>query len=592
MKKRSNLSRLMEYAGSHRYLTYSSWILSALSALIALVPFWYLWKIIKEVLAVMPNFGQAENLKQNGWMAVLFAVLSMLIYIAGLMCSHLSAFRVATNLRLKTLRHIAKLPLGFAEHFGSGKLRKIINESSAATETYLAHQLPDKAGAIATPIGLLILLLVFDWRLGLLSLIPVVLGFLIMMSMTGEKMRQKMTEYQNALDDMSNEAVEYVRGIPVVKTFGQTVFSFKRFKDSIDRYSTWAIAYTKDLRMPMMCYTTAINGVFAILIAAALIISHDGVTNEFLLNLIFYIIITPVISLTLTRIMFMSENGMIVDDAMKRIDSVLNMKPLENFPNPKNPSAPSVELKNVTYSYDGKRNALDNVSLKINAGQTVAFVGPSGSGKTTVANIISRFFDAQSGEVLIGGVNVRNIEKRELMNMVSFVFQNSRLIKASILENVRLGRPNASKEQVMGALKKAQCMDIIEKLPDGVDTVIGTKGVYLSGGEQQRIAIARTILKDSPIIILDEATAFADPDNETRVQAAFSALSKNRTIIMIAHRLSTVANADCIFVWKDGKIVESGSAAELKVKNGLFRRMWDTYQTSVQWKVSKEVSKS
>ncbi len=592
MKKRSNLSRLMEYAGSHRYLTYSSWILSALSALIALVPFWYLWKIIKEVLDVMPNFGQAENLKQNGWMAVLFAVLSMLIYIAGLMCSHLSAFRVATNFRLKTLRHIAKLPLGFAEHFGSGKLRKIINESSAATETYLAHQLPDKAGAIATPIGLLILLLVFDWRLGLLSLIPVVLGFLIMMSMTGEKMRQKMTEYQNALDDMSNEAVEYVRGIPVVKTFGQTVFSFKRFKDSIDRYSTWAIAYTKDLRMPMMCYTTAINGVFAILIAAALIISHDGVTNEFLLNLIFYIIITPVISLTLTRIMFMSENGMIVDDAMKRIDSVLNMKPLENFPNPKNPSAPSVELKNVTYSYDGKRNALDNVSLKINAGQTVAFVGPSGSGKTTVANIISRFFDAQSGEVLIGGVNVRNIEKRELMNMVSFVFQNSRLIKASILENVRLGRPNASKEQVMDALKKAQCMDIIEKLPDGVDTVIGTKGVYLSGGEQQRIAIARTILKDSPIIILDEATAFADPDNETRVQAAFSALSKNRTIIMIAHRLSTVANADCIFVWKDGKIVESGSAAELKVKNGLFRRMWDAYQTSVQWKVSKEVSKS
>ncbi len=592
MKKRSNLSRLMEYAGSHCYLTYSSWILSALSALIALVPFWYLWKIIKEVLDVMPDFGQAENLKQNGWMAVLFAVLSMLIYIAGLMCSHLSAFRVATNLRLKTLRHIAKLPLGFAEHFGSGKLRKIINESSAATETYLAHQLPDKAGAIATPIGLLILLLVFDWRLGLLSLIPVVLGFLIMMSMTGEKMRQKMTEYQNALDDMSNEAVEYVRGIPVVKTFGQTVFSFKRFKDSIDRYSTWAIAYTKDLRMPMMCYTTAINGVFAILIAAALIISHDGVTNEFLLNLIFYIIITPVISLTLTRIMFMSENGMIVDDAMKRIDSVLNMKPLENSPNPKNPSAPSVELKNVIYSYDGKRNALDNVSLKINAGKTVAFVGPSGSGKTTVANIISRFFDAQSGEVLIGGVNVRNIEKRELMNVVSFVFQNSRLIKASILENVRLGRPNASKEQVMDALKKAQCMDIIEKLPDGVDTVIGTKGVYLSGGEQQRIAIARTILKDSPIIILDEATAFADPDNETRVQAAFSALSKNRTIIMIAHRLSTIANVDCIFVWKDGKIVESGSAAELKAKNGLFRRMWDAYQTSVQWKVSKEVSKS
>lgn len=592
MKKQSNLSRLIEYAGSHRYLTYLSWILSAFSALIALVPFWYLWKIIKEVLDVMPDFGQAENLKQNGWMAVLFAVLSMLIYIAGLMCSHLSAFRVATNLRLNTLRHIAKLPLGFAEHFGSGKLRKIINESSAATENYLAHQLPDKAGAIATPIGLLVLLLVFDWRLGLLSLIPVVLGFLIMMSMTGEKMKQKMTEYQNALDDMSNEAVEYVRGIPVVKTFGQTVFSFKRFKDSIDRYSTWAIAYTKDLRMPMMCYTTAINGVFAILIAAALIMTRNGVTNEFLINLIFYIIITPVISLTLTKIMFMSENGMIVDDAMNRIDSVLDMKPLEDASDSKNPSDTSIELKNVTYSYDGERNALDNVSLKIKAGQTVAFVGPSGGGKTTAANIISRFFDAQSGEVLIGGVNVKDIEKSELMNTVSFVFQNSRLIKATILENVRLGRSDASKEQVMEALKKAQCMDIIEKLPNGVDTVIGTNGVYLSGGEQQRIAIARMILKDSPIIILDEATAFADPDNETRVQAAFSVLAKNKTIVMIAHRLSTVVDADCIFVLKDGKVVESGSAEELKAKNGLFHKMWDEYRTSVQWKITKEVSKS
>lgn len=589
MKKQSNLSRLMGYAGGHKYLTYSSWILSALSALLALVPFGYIWKIMKEVLDVMPDFDRAENLMHNGWMAVLFSIMAVLIYIAALMCSHLAAFRVATNLRLETMHHIAKLPLGFVESFGSGKLRKIVNESSEATETYLAHQLPDKAGAIATPLGLLVLLFYFDWRLGLLSLVPVMLGFLIMMSMTGAKMRQKMTEYQNALADMSNEAVEYVRGIPVVKTFGQTVFSFKRFKDSIDRYSTWAIAYTKDLRLPMMFYTTAINGVFAFLIAAGLLFTRNGVTNEFLLNLIFYIIITPVISITLTKIMFQSENAMIVDDALKRIDSVLNTEPLSVSKTPKQPSDGSVRLKNVSFSYDGKNDVLKNISMEIKQGQTVAFVGPSGGGKSTLANIISRFFDPRSGEVFIGGVNVKDIPKEKLMNTVSFVFQNSRLIKGSILDNVRLGKPEASRGEVMQALRAAQCMDIIEKFPDGADTVIGTKGVYLSGGEQQRIAVARTILKDTPIVILDEATAFADPDNESRIQAAFTELSKGRTVIMIAHRLSTVANADCIFVIDDGRIVQSGAASELKEKEGVFRKMWKDYQTSVKWKVAKEV---
>ncbi|MDO4944545.1 MAG: ABC transporter ATP-binding protein [Ruminococcus sp.] len=588
MKKQSNLSRLMGYAGKHRYLTYSSWILSAVSAWLALIPFWYIWKIIKEVLDVMPDFDKAQNLIHNGWLAVLFSVIAVLVYISALMCSHLSAFRVATNLRMETIHHIAKLPLGFTESFGSGKLRKIVNESSAATETYLAHQLPDKAGAIATPIGLLVLLFAFDWRLGLLSLVPVVLGFLIMMSMTGAKMRQKMTEYQNALADMSNEAVEYVRGIPVVKTFGQTVFSFRRFKESIDRYSTWAIAYTKDLRLPMMFYTTAINGVFAFLIAAGLLFTRNGVTDEFLLNLIFYIIITPVISVTLTKIMFQSENEMIVDDALQRIDSVLDLHPLSETSSPKYPADGSVELRNVTFSYDGKTDVLKDISLDIKSGQTVAFVGPSGGGKSTLANIITRFFDPRSGSVLIGGVDVKDIPKEKLMDFVSFVFQNSRLIKGSILENVRLGRPNASREEVMQALKSAQCMDIIEKFPYGVDTVIGTKGVYLSGGEQQRIAIARTILKNSPIIILDEATAFADPDNESRIQAAFTELAKGRTVIMIAHRLTTVANADRIFVLDNGRIVQSGTGSELKGTDGIFRKMWNDYQTSVNWKVAKE----
>ena len=589
MKKQSNLSRLLTIAGSYRYLTYASWILSAISALIALVPYYFIWQVMREVLEVAPDFSRAQNLTHNGWMAVLFAVIAVLVYIAGLMCSHLGAFRIATNLRLQSMNHIVKLPLGFAEHFGSGKLRKIVNESSAATETYLAHQLPDRANALATPCGLLVLLFVFDWRLGLLSLAPVLLGFLIMMAMTGKEMQQKMKEYQNALDDMSNEAVEYVRGIPVVKTFGQTIFSFKKFKDSIDRYKVWVIAYTKQLRTPMMFYTAAINGVFVFLIAGALLFTQDQVTTEFLLNLVFYIIITPIISVTLTRIMFQSENAMIVDDALQRIDSVLNLEPLKETAHPKHPKDGSVELEQVHFSYDGEKEVLKGISISIPAGQTVAFVGPSGGGKTTLANLISRFFDPQSGTVRVGGVDVRNIPKEELMNTVSFVFQNSRLIKASIFENVRLGKPEATREEVMAALKNAQCDDILEKLPDGMDTVIGTKGVYLSGGEQQRIAIARVMLKNTPIIILDEATAFADPDNETRVQAAFSKLSQGKTVIMIAHRLSTVAGADQIYVVKGGQIAESGSSRELMERGGLFARMWKNYQTSVQWKVQKEV---
>lgn len=589
MKKQSNLSHLLMIAGSYRYLTYASWILSAISALIALVPYYFIWQVMREVLEVAPDFSRAQNLTYNGWMAVMFAVIAVLVYIAGLMCSHLGAFRIATNLRLQSMNHIVKLPLGFAEHFGSGKLRKIVNESSAATETYLAHQLPDRANALATPCGLLVLLFVFDWRLGLLSLAPVLLGFLIMMAMTGKEMQQKMKEYQNALDDMSNEAVEYVRGIPVVKTFGQTIFSFKKFKDSIDRYKVWVIAYTKQLRTPMMFYTAAINGVFVFLIAGALLFTQDQVTTEFLLNLVFYIIITPIISVTLTRIMFQSENAMIVDDALQRIDSVLNLEPLKETAHPMHPKDGSVELEQVHFSYNGEKDVLNGISISIPAGQTVAFVGPSGGGKTTLANLISRFFDPQSGTVRVGGVDVRDIPKEELMNTVSFVFQNSRLIKASIFENVRLGKPEATREEVMAALKNAQCDDILEKLPDGMDTVIGTKGVYLSGGEQQRIAIARVMLKNTPIIILDEATAFADPDNETRVQAAFSKLSQGKTVIMIAHRLSTVAGADRIYVVKDGQIAESGSSRELMERGGLFARMWQNYQTSIQWKVQKEV---
>ena len=588
MKKQSDLSRLMGYAGNYRYFTYASWVLSAVSALVALVPFVYIWKILRDVLNAAPDYAQAVNIPHYGWMAVLFAVLAYLIYIAALMCSHLSAFRVATNLRLEVSEHLATLPLGFTETFGSGKLRKIIHESTGAAETFLAHQLPDKYNAMATPIGLLVLLLVFDWRLGLLSLVPVALGFVIMSAMTGRRMADKMRQYGNALESMSNEAVEYVRGIPVVKTFGQSVFSFKKFKATIDEYEKWVIAYTKELRMPMMLYTAAINGVFAFLIVGGLLFTRNGVTSEFLLNLLFYIIITPVISLTLTRIMYMSENELVVADALARVDSVLDAEPVPENDHPRHPKDASVSLKDVHFSYDGKTDVIKGVSLDIQPGQTVAFVGPSGGGKSTLANLVCRFFDVQSGSVRVGGADVRDIPKEELMDTISFVFQNSRLLKGSILDNVRLGRPQATEAEVLAALKAAQCMDIVEKFPAGIHTVIGTKGVYLSGGEQQRIAIARAMLKNAPILILDEATAFADPDNEAKVQAAFAQLAKGKTVLMIAHRLSTVANADCIYVVQDGQIVESGTKDELCAQNGLFARMWQEYQASVQWKVAKE----
>lgn len=396
-----------------------------------------------------------------------------------------------------------------------------------------------------------------------------------------------MKSYQDALSDMNNEAVEYVRGVPVVKTFGQTVHTFKRFKGSIDNYYQYCISYCKKCRMPMLLYTVFINSAFAFLITLALILAGgEAVTQSVLLSFIFYVIFTPVIATSMTKVLFMSENGMIVKDALARIHSILDMKPLPEASDCTSPKDNSVEFRNVSFRYSGaKFDALSNVSFSVKPGETVALVGPSGGGKTTAAGLISRFWDVTSGEIRVGGVNVKNIKKSKLMETVSYVFQDSRLLKTSILENVRLSKPSASRKEVENALHKAQCDDIIAKLPDGIDTVIGTKGVYLSGGEQQRIAIARVMLKDAPIIVLDEATAFADPENEFLVQRAFEELSKNKTVIMIAHRLSTVKNADRIFVMKDGRVSESGTHKALTEKNGIYAKMWQDYQEFVSWKV-------
>ncbi len=589
-KKQSAMSRLMDIAGNHKYFSYVSCVLAVISAWIALIPFYDIWRIIKEILEVRPNYEQATHITTYGWQAVGFALLGMVFYIVALMCSHKAAFRVQSNMRTLMMEHIMKLPLGYVETEGTGKIRKIVNDSSAATETFLAHNLPDKVVSRATPIGLLVMMMVFDWRLGLISLIPAVIAFILMGSlMMGPKMAEDMRQYQNALETMTSEAVEYVRGVPVVKTFGQTVFSFKRFKSAIDDYEKWTIGYTKNMRIPMTCFVVSCNGIFAALIIAAYKLGGNHITDTFALNLFFYILITSTLTTTLMKVAYAGESQMLVEDALNRMDNILNVEPLVDNGKNEQPKDASIAIEDVTFTYDeNKGNAIDHISMHIKEGEHVAFVGPSGGGKTTLASLVARFWDVKSGSIRIGGVDVKNMDPKELMKQVSYVFQDSKLLKISILENVRMGRPEATDAEVMEALKAAQCMDIIEKFPEGVHTMIGSKGIYVSGGEAQRLSIARAFLKNAPILILDEATAFADPDNERLVQKAFENLAKDKTVIMIAHRLSTVTDADCIYVLKDGKIAENGTHEELAAKNGIYTHMWKEYNKSVNWQVGRK----
>ena len=582
------VKQLFVYAGKHRYLSIASWILAAISALIALSPFYYIWLIIREIVEVRPDFSKAVHISGYGWRAVSMALLAMAVYIAALMCSHIAAFRVQVNMRIAMMKHVMKLPMGYIEEQGSGKIRKIVAESSAATETFLAHNLPDKAVSYATPVGLIAMLLYFDWRIGLICMIPALLAFLSMGGMMGKKMQKAMEEYQNSLDTMSAEAVEYVRGIPVVKTFGQSVFSFKRFRKAIDDYEKWTTAYTKSVRIPMVAFTTFANGVFVFLITCGFIWGAKTVSDPFLLNILFYIIITPILTVTLMKVAYAGESEMIVIDALNRMYSLLSVEPLPEPLKSRIPGDSGIEIDHISFSYkDSTHKAIDDISLSIKPGEHVAFVGPSGGGKTTLSSLIARFWDVNDGSIRIGGVDIRDISSSDLMKQVSYVFQDSRLLKMSILENVRMGRPDASDEEVMQALKDAQCIDILEKFPDGVNTVIGSKGTFVSGGEAQRLSIARAFLKNAPILILDEATAFADPDNEEKVQKAFANLSKDKTVIMIAHRLSTVTDADRIYVLKDGKIREAGTHEELIKKGGTYLHMWSEYNKTVNWKVGK-----
>ncbi len=582
VEKYDHMKLIRNYAGGHKNLILLGRFLAAVSAVLSLIPFYELWRIIK--IAVE---GQDPDLiKGHAWIAVGVTVGALLVYILALLCTHIAAFRVQANMRSALMRRIITLPLGVFDEDGTGKIRRIVNDSTAATETYIAHNLADKTVAAITPVGLIVLVLAFNWKIGLICMIPAIIGFCCMMRMMGKNMQEKMKEYQNALEVMSSEATEYVRGVPVVKTFGQTVHSFARFKSSIDGFGKWSTDYTLMLRMPMIGFMTCINAIFLALVISAFLITGNGTTSADILNIMYYIIVTPLITVSLTKVAYSGEAEMTLIDALKRVDQIMEIKPLPETKSDSSPKDSSVQLENVSYRYkDATRDAVSDVTLSIRPGEHVALVGPSGSGKTTLAELLVRFFDVSEGKILIGGVDIKNMSSSELMKQVSFVFQDSRLIKTSILENVRMGRPSATEEEVLAALEKAQCMDIIDKLPNGIHTIIGEKGTYLSGGEQQRITIARAVLKDAPILILDEATAFADPDNETKVQAAFSEMAKEKTVIMIAHRLSTVADADRIFVLSDGKLQEQGSHDELMRQEGLYRRMFDEYSRSIEWKV-------
>lgn len=590
-KKQSSLSRILSYAGGHKNLTLLGCILSALSAILGLIPYVCVWLAARKVLETWPGLGVTSDLARWGWTAVWTAIGSIALYFAALMSTHIAAFRTARNIRRTAMAHVLKLPLGFFTGNQSGRLRKLIDDNAGLTEDLLAHKLPDLAGTIVTPIAAILMLFLFDWKMGLLCLLTMVLSLLSMCLMMGGKNAGFFHRYQKEIERMSGEAVEYVRGIPVVKMFQQTVYSFKAFYAAIRDYSDLASQYAMSCRIGQTCFLTFINGAFALLIPAALLLSSGGDIRTVLVNFIFYALFAPACGQMINRIMYMSEAVMEADEAVGRLDEILDEKPMEESKAAKHPANAAVSFDHVTFTYPGAdRPALDDVSFSVRPGQVTALVGPSGGGKTTAASLIPRFWDTDRGTVSIGGVNIREMNTEDLMKQVAFVFQDTRLFKESLLENIRAARPKASRDEVLSAAHAAQCDDILEKMPHGLDTVVGTKGIYLSGGEQQRIALARAILKDAPIVVLDEATAFADPENEHQIQKAFEVLTRNKTVLMIAHRLSTVQNADSIIVLSGGKIIEQGSHESLLSLHGVYTSMWKDYQRSAQWKVGKEES--
>lgn len=591
-QNKNKFIRLLNYSGNYKYLTIIGMFLSALSAICLLVPFIYIWDVVNALLAVAPDFTKAQNLDVYAINAFTFAILGIILNFFGLMGTHLSAFKNEKNMKDAAINHLLKLPLGYFSNHTSGGLRKIIDYSTAKTEVFLAHQLFDLTGAIVTPIVFLILLFSFDWLLGLICLIPIILCFVFMYPMFSKESRNSMEKYEKYLEEMNGEAVEYVRGIPVTKAFQQSIYSFKNFINAIKNYGKFSAEYSMSTHIPMTAFTVSINGFFALLIPAGILLAGSVVDVKFFANFMFYIIFTPICAVMMMKIMTVSQDWMLASCALDSIEAILNECPLVDPINPQKPKNHSIEFEGVYFDYenvDGDEHILNDVNLKINENETVALVGPSGGGKTTIASLIPRFWDVNKGSIKVGDVDVRDISTKELMKNISFVFQNTTLFKDSIYNNVAIGRKGASREDVKKALSLTQCDDIIDELPDGIDTVIGSEGTYLSGGQQQRIALARAVLKDAPIIILDEATALADPENEYLIQKAISEITKDKTVIMIAHRLSSVKSVDKIYVVENGRIVEEGNHHTLVDSEGIYSRMWVEFNQSIHWKVKSEV---
>lgn len=597
MEKQRNgeLSSMFEYAGNYHALTVLGCVLSGISTILSMLPFVCIWLVVRDLLGAFTagDISLATESAHYAWMAAGFSAASIFVYFIALNCTHLAAFRTATNMRKKAIHHIVTLPLGYFSQNASGRLRKIIDDNAGLTEGFLAHQLPDLTGAIVMPVAVMILIFLFDWRLGICCLIPMGISVLFLKRMMGGDNAQFMGKYMTALETMNKEAVEYIRGIPVVKVFQQTVYSFKNFHAAIEEYEKFASGYALKCRIPLTGFTVTLNSTYVLLIPAAMFIL-SGVSGRMayenvVLDFLFYSLFTPICATMMNRIMFASEQLMAAKSAVSRVDEILQEKPLKKPENPMLPADASIVFSDVSFSYPGaKEKALDHISFEVPAGKTVALVGASGSGKSTAASLIPRFYDVQSGSVSIGGVDVRDIEKQELMKRVAFVFQNTCLFKDTLLNNIKAARPDAGREEVLRAVDDAQCRDIIDRLPNGLDTLVGTGGTYLSGGENQRIALARAILKDAPIIVLDEATAFADAENEHQIQLAFERLTKNKTVLMIAHRLSTIQDADLILVFKDGQIAERGNHEELLASDGIYSSMWQAYQKQIAWKIRKE----
>lgn len=591
-KKQSDVAVLLRYAGNYKGLTFLGLGLSAVAMVLGMAPYICIWLAARDLIAVAPNWTEATNIGTYGWMAFGFSFGGILVYFAALMCTHLSAFRTAANIRKQGVAHLMQTPLGFFDNNASGLLRNRLDGGAGETETLLAHNLADIVGTAAMFIAMMVLMFVFDWRMGCACLLAALISVLAMLSMMGGKNAHLMMEYQQAQDVMSKAGTEYVRGIPVVKVFQQTVYSFKAFKEAIEDYSAKAERYTGGVcRVPQSVNLTCTEGVFIFLVPAVLLLAPSALAGGdfagFITNFAFYAVFSAIVSTALARIMFASAGTILAKNALARIDTVMDAPTLPVTDAPQTPQDNGVAFKDVTFTYEGSDiPALDHVSFIVRPGETVALVGPSGGGKTTAASLIPRFWDVSSGAVMVGGVNVKDMDPHVLMDKVAFVFQNTRLFKTSILKNVRAARPGATREEVLNALHAAQCDDIPNKLPHGIDTLIGSEGTYLSGGEQQRVALARAILKDAPIIVLDEATAFADPENEVLIQKALKTLTEGRTVIMIAHRLSTVVGADRIVVLDNGRIVEEGAHEELSRGGGLYERMWKEYNQAVKWRIA------